>query len=53
MMTFDKQTFLFKCVQCEMIVSVEFEEQEEIEKVQENKTILECSCGGRCIILWD
>jgi hypothetical protein len=53
MTTFDKRTFLFKCDQCEMIVSVEFDEPEEIEKVQENKTILECPCRGHCLILRD
>jgi uncharacterized C2H2 Zn-finger protein len=45
--------FLFRCNTCEMIVSVKFESSEEIEKVQENKTILECSCGGHCLILRD
>jgi len=53
MIMFDKRTFLFECDQCEMIVSVEFDNQEEIEDVQENKTVLECPCGGHCIILWD
>lgn len=45
--------FLFRCDLCEMIVAVKFEELEEIEEVQENKVVLECSCGGRGIILRD
>jgi len=45
--------FLFRCDKCEMIIAVKFDEKEEVENIQENKTILECSCGGDCIILRD
>jgi len=37
-----------------MIVSVEFEDSEEIDKVKEDKLVLECPCGqGRCKVLRD
>lgn len=37
-----------------MIVSAEFEDFEEIEKVQEDKLVLECLCGqGHCKVLRD
>jgi hypothetical protein len=46
-----KQTFLFKCDTCEAIISVDFEEEEDLEDVNNNKVILECPCGGRCKVL--
>lgn len=53
-MFFDpKQKFLFKCEDCAMILSVEFEEQEDLDKVQEDKMVLECPCGGHCKVLRD
>jgi len=48
-----KRKFLFKCDECAMILSVEFEEEEDLKKVQEDKMVLECPCGGRCLILRD
>lgn len=48
-----KRKFLFKCDNCEMILSVEFEEEEDLEKVQEGKMILECPCSGQCKVLLD
>lgn len=49
-----KRKFLFKCDECEMILSVEFEDEEDLEKVQDDKMILECPCGGgHCIVLRD
>ena len=45
--------FLFKCQDCEMILSVDLEEDEDLEKVQENKMVLECPCGGECTVLRD
>lgn len=48
-----KRKFLFKCDECEMILSVEFEEEEDLEKVQDDKMILECPCGGHCKVLRD
>jgi hypothetical protein len=48
-----KRKFLFKCDTCEMIVSVEFEEAEDIKKTTEDKVCLECPCGGYCKLLRD
>ena len=48
-----KREFLFKCEDCNMIVSVKLEEQEDIQKVDDNKMILECPCGGKCHVLRD
>ena len=42
---------LFKCDTCETIVSVDFEEEEDLKKINEDKVILECKCGGECTIL--
>ena len=36
-----------------MIVSVEFEEEEELEKVHNDKLMLECPCGGKSHVLRD
>lgn len=48
-----KHDFLFRCDDCGMILSVSFEEEEDLQKVQENKMILECPCQGHCKILRD
>lgn len=36
-----------------MILSVEIEDKEDLEKVHENKVFIECPCGGRCEVLRD
>lgn len=46
-----KRKYLFRCDSCETILSVEFDEPEDIKKVQEDKVILECPCGGYCNVL--
>lgn len=48
-----KRKFLFKCEDCEMILSVDFEEPDDLQKVQEDKMQLECPCGGQCSVLRD
>ncbi len=48
-----KRKFLFKCDTCQMILSVDFETEEDIEKIQDNKIELECPCGGLCKVLRD
>jgi len=53
MFSSSKRKFLFKCDTCELILSVEFDEPEDLEKVQDDKIILECPCGGHCNILRD
>lgn len=48
-----KQKFLFKCEDCEMILSIELEDKEDLEKFHDDKFILECPCGGRSCPLRD
>jgi hypothetical protein len=43
--------FLFKCEECLMILSVEFEEKDDLEKVENDDMFLECPCGGVCKVL--
>ena len=45
--------FLFKCEECEMLINVSFEEEDDLDKVQEGKMFLECVCEGRCSVLLD
>jgi hypothetical protein len=45
--------FLFRCDICEIIISVDFDDEEDLENVQENKIELECPCGGKCKVLRD
>ena len=45
--------FLFRCDACQMILSVDFEDEEDLEAIQENKIELECPCGGKSKILRD
>lgn len=44
---------LFKCDICEMILSVEFDNDKEISDLREDKILLECPCGGICCPLRD
>jgi DNA-directed RNA polymerase subunit RPC12/RpoP len=48
-----KQYFLFKCQDCGMIVSVPFEDPQDLEEVRENKMELKCPCDGKCVVLRD
>jgi len=51
-MLFDKSKHvLFRCESCGTIVSVDFEDEDDIEKLDENKIVLECPCGGSSEIL--
>jgi hypothetical protein len=45
--------FLFKCEECNMIISVNFDDPEDLENVQEDKIQLECPCGSHCYVLRD
>jgi hypothetical protein len=36
-----------------MIVSVDLEDEEDLQKVHDNKFILECPCGGKSHVLRD
>jgi hypothetical protein len=44
-------TFLFKCEDCNTILSADFEKQEDIDNINENKVELTCPCEGRCKVL--
>lgn len=48
-----KRQYLFKCESCEMILSVDFEDEEDFLKIQEDKLDLECPCGSVCRVLRD
>jgi hypothetical protein len=48
-----KRKFLFRCDKCGTILSVEFEDEEDIKRVQEDKIVLECPCGDYCSVLRD
>ena len=45
--------FLFKCDACQMILSIEFEDEEDLKDVQDNKIELECVCSGKAKVLRD
>ena len=45
--------FLFKCEDCQMIMSVVFDDPEDLENIQEDKIHLECPCGSHCHVLRD
>ena len=45
--------FLFRCVNCELIMAVDIEKKEDLKKVEDNKMFLECPCGSTCKILRD
>lgn len=48
-----KIKFLFKCKECNLIVSISLDDEVDIEKVREDETELECPCGGKCVALRD
>lgn len=48
-----KRKFLFRCQKCDMIISVDFETQDDFDKIQANELELECPCGSHCMILRD
>lgn len=48
-----KIRFTFKCGDCQMIISSEFDDEEDIEDVRNDKLYLECPCGGKCYLLRD
>jgi len=45
--------FLFKCDECDMIVSIELEDEEDLIKVHEDLFVLECPCGSKSHVLRD
>lgn len=50
----NKRKFLFKCSDCEMIISANFDDEDDIKDIEEDKMTLECvTCGGKCHVLRD
>lgn len=48
-----KRKYLFKCQDCAMILSVEFDDKEDLQKVDDDEMVLQCPCEGDCLILRD
>lgn len=48
-----RRKFLFKCEDCELILSVDFENEQDLLDVQDDKVVLECPCGSKCFVLRD
>ena len=46
-----KRKFLFRCNDCGLILDIDFDDPEDLKKVQENKIELECPCGALCKVL--
>lgn len=53
MLLFTKRKFLFKCDECETIINIELDDEDDLKKINNNEIVLECSCGGQCEILKD
>jgi len=51
MNTDESRKFLFRCEDCQMIISVNFDDPEDLENLQEDKIQLECPCGAHCFVL--
>lgn len=45
--------FLFRCEECNLILSAEFEEEEDLKDVREDQIVLDCECGGKAHYLMD
>ena len=52
-MTNQVKKFLFRCDACQMILSVDFSDEEDLQDVEDNKIELECPCGSKCKVLRD
>jgi hypothetical protein len=48
-----KRKFLFRCEDCGLIVAIDFEDEEDLLDVQDDKITLECPCEGKCKVLRD
>ncbi len=46
-----KRKFLFRCEDCKMIISIDLEEEQDLEEVVEGRLVLDCPCGGRSFVL--
>ena len=45
--------YLFKCDTCDSILAVDFDDPKDLEELKEDKILLECPCGGICLLLRD
>lgn len=47
--------YIFRCEKCESILDLDLSDsdnlEKDLEKIQNDKIILECQCGGLCFIL--
>ena len=48
-----KRTVLVRCEDCQMLLSVDLENDDDIEKMNDNELELDCVCGGQCAALRD
>jgi len=48
-----KRTALVICEECKMILTVDLETDEDIEKMNNDELELDCVCGGNCTALRD
>ncbi len=46
-----KRKFNFRCIECRAIFSIEFEDEKDIEEVQEGILSFECQCGSKSELL--
>jgi hypothetical protein len=49
----NKKKYLFKCEECGLIVSIDFESEKDLEQIKEGQMIVECPCSGDCKVLLD
>ena len=46
-----KLKFLFRCEDCQMIVSIDLENEDDIENAQDDQMVLDCPCGSKSYVL--
>lgn len=45
--------FTFRCNDCKLLLSSEFEDEKDIEDIKDDLLWLECPCGGKAMLLRD
>lgn len=48
-----KRKFLFRCEKCQQIIEIEFEDEKDIEDINEDKILIECTCQAYSFVLRD
>lgn len=48
-----KRKFIFRCLDCQMIIAIDFDDEKEIEDVLNNELRFECLCKGMNELLLD